>query len=156
MMKSSSRAHAIIKNAEGLFLKSYRCPSGVWTIGWGHTKEVKPGMTISLDQAKAFFNDDIAEYDKGVSSLLTRTVEQHQFDALVSFSFNVGLDIDRDIIPEGLGDSRLLRLVNAGDMVAAADEFEKWVFGGSPRRRLPGLVIRRKTEKNLFMGNYKL
>lgn len=151
-MRSSAKAHGIIKQFEGLFLSAYLCPAGVWTIGWGHTAGVKKGDRISLDTAERMFRDDIREFDEGVSSLLVREVPQHVFDALVSFGFNVGLDIDEDVVPEGLGDSTLLRLVNQGNMEAAANEFKFWVKGGRPRKVMPGLVKRRRMERALFEG----
>lgn len=154
-MKSSADAHQLIKISEGLFLTAYRCPAGVWTIGWGHTKGVKPGMRISMDEAERLFREDVAEFDAGVSRLLTREVPQYVFDALVSFAWNVGLDEDSDTKPEGLGDSSLLRYVNAGQMDRAADEFGKWVWvfpPGKPKKRERGLVIRRRREVAMFGG----
>lgn len=154
IIESSTVAHALIKEFEQCRLQAYLCPAGIWTIGWGHTKGVRSGDSISVDQAEHLFQEDIKEFDAGVARLIKVPVEQYQFDALVSFAFNVGLDIDADIKPEGLGDSFLLKHVNAGNFTLAAAEFEKWVTGGRPRRKLPGLVRRRKKERALFEGKY--
>jgi lysozyme len=149
-MKAGVGAIRIIKEYEGLMLTAYKCPAGIWSIGWGHTKGVKEGQRISVDQALSFLQADIAEVSRGVQSLLKVSVTQDQFDALVSFAFNVGLDIDADTKAEGLGDSRLLKLVNAGDYQGAALEFGMWVYGGG--KRLAGLVARRRQEQCLFEG----
>ncbi len=155
IVKSSGLAHQLIKASEGLFLKAYRCPAGVWTIGWGHTKDVKPGMRISLDEAERLFREDVVEFDSGVARALKREVPQYVFDALVSFAWNVGLDEDSDTKPEGLGDSSLLRYVNAGQMDKAAEELGHWVWvfhPGKPKKKERGLVIRRRRERAMFEG----
>jgi lysozyme len=150
VMKVGVDAVSIIKEYEGLRLTAYQCPAGIWTIGWGHTKGVKEGQRISIDQARAFLQADVAEVAAGVNSLLKVGVTQYQFDALVSLAFNVGLDIDVDTKAEGLGDSRLLELVNAGEFTFASLEFGKWVYARHKRR--PGLVARRRQESELFQG----
>jgi lysozyme len=147
---ASQALYALIKGSEGFEIVSYRCPSGVWTIGWGHTKDVKAGMKISPLQADKWLHEDVAEAECAVKELVTVPLTQGQFDALVDFVFNVGADIDDDTIAEGLGDSTLLKLLNAGDYVGAAKEIDKWIFGGKPRRRLPGLVSRRAKDRKLF------
>ena len=145
--RSSPVAHALIKEFEQLRLVAYLCPAGVWTIGWGHTKGVMPGHKIFADQAERFFQEDIAEFDAGVASLFfTAPLEQHHFDALVSFAYNVGL--------KALENSTLCKLVREGNIDGAAAEFEKWVSGGRPRKKLSGLVKRRKKERALFEGKY--
>ncbi len=149
-MKAGVDAVRIIKEYEGLMLTAYQCPAGIWTIGWGHTKGVKEGQRISIDQSLAFLQADVAEVADGVNSLLKVVVTQYQFDALVAFAFNVGLDIDADTKAEGLGDSRLLELVNARKWALASLEFGKWVFAG--HKRLSGLVARRRDEMLLFQG----
>jgi lysozyme len=122
-----------------------------WTIGWGHTgPEVVPGLRWTRRQADRTFEIDLLVYERGVTSLLTRDVTQNCFDALVSFAYNCGLDIDSDTVAEGLGDSTLLRLVNSGEFSAAADEFLKW--DTSNGRKLNGLHTRRLCERALFRG----
>ena len=119
-MKAGVEAVRIIKEYEGLMLTAYKCPAGIWTIGWGHTKGVKEGQRVSVEQALRLLQADIADVAAGVNSLLNVAVTQYQFDALVSFAFNVGLDIDADTKAEGLGDSRLLELVNAAEYTLAS------------------------------------
>lgn len=154
--RSSAKAHALIKEFEQCRLTAYLCPAGKPTIGWGHTKGVRMGDRINLEQAHQFFEQDIREFDAGVASLVTVPLKQHQFDALVSFAYNTGLDVDADEIAEGLGDSSLLKLVNAGNFVGASKQFQYWVSGGRPKKRLGGLVRRRKKEKALFLGEYEV
>lgn len=132
---------AIIKHFEGLALKAYKCPAGVWTIGYGHTgPDVVPGLVITEARADALLAADLARFEAGVARLAPVTTD-NQFSALVSFAFNVGLDEDDDTITEGLGDSTLLRKHNAGDYEGAAREFAKWnkangvVLSGLDRRR---------------------
>ena len=148
-MQISAKGLELIKEHEGLRLKAYRCPAGVWTIGYGHTKDVKRGMVIGKLHADRFLMEDVAQVERDVNSLVKVPLTQGQFDALVSFAFNLGSDIDRDHIPEGLGDSTLLKKLNAGDYKGAAEEFKKWVYAN--RRRLSGLVVRRKDERELFL-----
>lgn len=149
-MYVSKQGLDLIKKFEGLRLKAYLCPSGVWTIGYGHTKGVYPGMVITEELADKFLIDDVWYFERGVESLVKVPLTQGQFDALVSFSFNVGLDIDDDNIAEGLGDSTLLRKLNSGDYAGAADEFPKW--NKSRGRVVRGLTLRRSAERALFLG----
>jgi len=122
-----------------------------WTIGWGHTgPEVKPGLEWTQQQADSVFVDDLRRFERDVLSLVKVPLTQGQFDALVSFAYNVGSDIDADTIPEGLGDSTLLRKLNAGDYAGAAIEFLKWNKNdGKPMR---GLTRRRHAEMGRFNG----
>src|SRR5690625_3932848 len=87
----SSAALHLIKHYEGLILDVYQDAVGVWTIGWGHTKTARKGMVVTESQAEALLLDDIAEHARGVAGALKVKVKQHQFDALVSFPFNVGV-----------------------------------------------------------------
>lgn len=149
-MYISKQGLDLIKHFEGLRLKAYKCPSGVWTIGYGHTKGVYPGMVITEELAEKFLIDDVWNFEREVESLVHVPVTQGQFDALVSFAYNVGSDIDDDDIAEGLGDSTLLKLLNRGDYIGAANQFPLWVR--SRGRVLPGLQKRRKAERALFLG----
>ncbi len=139
-LKASPNAYAIIKDCEGLFLASYRCPAGILTIGWGHTKGVTDGMRISLDQASEFLRDDVAVVEKGIRALVKVPLRQGQFDALCSFAFNLGLG--------SLKRSTLLDKLNDGDAAGAAKEFDVWVRAKGVV--LPGLVSRRARERALF------
>ncbi|MEP3071507.1 lysozyme [Maricaulis sp.] len=150
-MMLSPTGRRLIQHHEALRLEAYLCPAGVWTIGWGHTgSDVHEGLVITRDRAEELFTRDVSAFEAGVNRLVHVPVSQAQFDALVSFAFNVGLDEDVDDIPEGLGDSTLLRLLNAGDYEGAAQEFPKWRRGGG--RVLPGLVRRRAEEQALFLS----
>ena len=139
----------LIKHFESCELKAYDDGGGVWTIGWGHTKGVKRGDTCTQAEADAWLLEDLVDAERAVHILVKAPINQHQYDALVSFAFNVGGDIDSDAIAEGLGDSTLLRKLNGGDYVGAAQEFPKWNKDNG--RVLQGLVRRRAAEQNLFL-----
>jgi lysozyme len=130
----------LIKRFEGLRLKAYRCPAGVWTIGYGHTVDVHQGDVITEHQADVMLEVDISQFEQCVEALLEVPVTQGQFDALVSFAFNLGCG--------ALGRSRLLKLLNEGDLEGAANQFPLWRMGGG--KVLPGLVARRAAERELF------
>lgn len=151
-MKTASAGKELIKHFESCRLKAYPDPGtggAPWTIGWGHTKGVKQGDTCTLAQADAWFDEDLEEHEGYVNQLVQVPITQNQFDALVSFCYNVGPDIDADTIAEGLGDSTLLKKLNAGDYAGAADEFRKWTRSGG--RVMPGLIRRREMERELFL-----
>jgi len=148
-MRISQRGIDLIKRHEGLRLQAYRDAVSVVTIGYGHTRTARLGQVISAGDAEALLRADLDGFEAGVARLVTRPIEQSQFDALVSFAFNVGLDIDADRRAEGLGDSTLLALVNAGRDQDAAIEFVKWNKAGG--RPLLGLTRRRLAEAQLFL-----
>ena len=140
MMQISRAGLDLIKQFEGLYLKAYRCPAGVPTIGYGHTAGVAMGQTITQQQADDYLRRDVRQFERAVSRLVRVPLTQGQFDALVSFAFNLG---------EGaLAQSTLLRLLNAGDYSGAAAQFDRWNKAGG--RVLPGLVRRRAAERALF------
>lgn len=141
-LRTSPRGIALIKEFEGCRLSAYLCAAGVPTIGYGHTAGVALGMTITLAQAEAFLREDLRKFEKGVSEALTRSVTQSQFDALVSFSYNLGVG--------ALKKSTLLRLLNQGRTEEAAGEFLKWNRAGG--KVLTGLTRRRQKEKELFLS----
>ncbi len=148
-MRISQRGVELIKRHEGLRLQAYRDAVGVVTIGYGHTRTAHIGQAISTGDAEALLRADLDGFEAGVARLVTRPIKQSQFDALVSFAFNVGLDIDADRRAEGLGDSTLLALVNAGRDQDGAIEFLKWNKAGG--RPLLGLTRRRLAEAQLFL-----
>ena len=129
-----------IKQAEGLKLKAYLDTAGIPTIGYGHTKGVKIGQTITKDKADQFFEDDYNDAVKQLSSVVKVKLTQGQQDALVSFVFNLGIG--------RLKTSTLLRKLNNGDTRGAAIEFGKWVYSGG--KVTEGLVARRARERELF------
>ncbi len=142
-MQISRRGLDLIKRHEGLRLTAYRCPVGVWTIGYGSTgRQVQQGMTITEEQAEAMLIGKVREFAAAVAEM-AGPCSQGQFDALVSFAYNVGIP--------SLGRSTLMRKHKAGDFEGAAAEFGKWVNG---RRvgNLPGLVRRRADERALYQS----
>lgn len=128
---------------EGLRLTTYADVRGVLTIGYGHTgHDVVRGLTITPEQADVLLRSDIVAAAHCVqSAVLLQTITQHQFDAMVDFTFNVGRT--------NFLTSTLLKRVNAGDINGAADEFLKWNKAGG--RVFDGLVRRRTGERALFL-----
>ncbi|MBE7542275.1 MAG: lysozyme [Bryobacteraceae bacterium] len=140
-MMPSPRCVELVKRFEGFCAKPYLCPAGVGTIGYGHTEGVSMSdPPITREAAAALLERDLAVFAAGVARLLTVPVTQNQFDALVSFAYNVGLG--------NLQRSTLLRRVNVGDVAGAACEFAKWTKAKGVE--LPGLVKRRAAERALF------
>lgn len=147
-MKASSKCRDLIVKFEGFKPSPYICPAGKWTIGYGFT-HYPDGRPVTRDdkpitqaQADAMLITLLAEYEAPVSAMLRVPVSQGEFDALVDFAYNAGV--------ENLRNSTLLRRLNSGDRMGAADEFDRWVYGGGVR--LKGLEIRRKAEHDLFVG----
>lgn len=136
-MKTSQAGKDLVISFEGIRLQAYKCPAGVWTIGVGSTQPpVHPGEEITKKEAMDRFDRDLVKFEKAVDRLVTVPLTQNQFDALVSFTFNVG---------EGaLAKSTLLKKLNAGDYDAVPAELMKWTKGGG--KELPGLVRRRRAE----------
>lgn len=142
-MRISQKGLNLIKEFEGLELRAYKDSVGVVTIGYGSTgPHVSMGMTITADQAEALLKNDVNRFEKGVMDLVTAPITQNQFDALVSFSFNLGLG--------NLKASTLLRKLNSLDYVGAANEFPRWNKAGG--KVLAGLTRRREAEKKLFLS----
>lgn len=140
-MKISKQGIELIKKYEGLRLKAYKCPSNIWTIGYGHTKNVVKGMHITGKQAESFLKDDLKVFEEAVNSYVKVELNQNQFDALVSFSFNCGTG--------SLKKSTLLKKLNNKNYEEAANEFLRW--NKSNGIMLEGLVKRRKEERELFL-----
>lgn len=146
-MQISKSGIELIKRFEGLQLKAYQDSVGVWTIGYGWTqpvdgKKVGPGMQIDQATADRLLKCGVVQYEQGVNQLVKVKITQGQFDALVSFAYNLGL--------RSLSTSTLLKKLNAGDKAGAADEFGKWVNAGG--KRLAGLVARRAAEREMFLS----
>ena len=140
-MNISETGIQLIKKFEGCSLKAYKCPAGIWTIGYGHTSGVKEGQTITKKEAEAYLKQDLTTFETFVTNLVTVAINQNQFDALVSFCYNLG--------PGNLRSSTLLKRINAGDFNGAAEQFDRWIYAGG--RKLSGLVKRRAAEKTLFL-----
>ena len=138
-------AVALIAESEGCRLKAYKCPAGVWTIGWGETDGVHPGDTCTQAQADRWLCDDLADRAAAVRRLCTEYPTDHQLGALVSLAYNIGL--------AALGKSSVLRAHNAGDHAAAARAFGLWNKAkvGGVLTVLPGLTTRRAREAALYL-----
>ncbi|ENR6204305.1 lysozyme [Serratia marcescens] len=146
-MQISKSGIELIKRFEGLRLKAYQDAVGVWTIGYGWTqpvdgKKVGPGMQIDQATADRLLKCGVVQYEQGVNQLVKVRITQGQFDALVSFAYNLGL--------RSLSTSTLLQKLNAGDKQGAADQFGRWVSAGG--KRLDGLVARRAAEREMFLS----
>lgn len=133
-MKISERGLAIIKKYEGCCLKAYKCPAGVWTIGYGHTAGVKEGQTITQAQADTYLKQDVSGAEKAVNNL-GRDFNQNQFDALVSFTFNCGA-------------GNLKTLCGGRDLETIGKKITLYNKAGG--KVLNGLVKRRAEEQTLY------
>jgi lysozyme len=143
-MNISQAGIEAIKDYEGVRLKAYDDGVGVWTIGVGHIKGVKRGDEITMAQVDEFLRADLAEAEKAVNARVVVPLAQGQFDALVSFVFNLG--------GGAFIASTLLKKLNAGDYDAAADEFLRWNKAGG--RVLAGLTKRRISERIMFLEGH--
>lgn len=142
-MKISEKGLNLIRSFEGLELKAYKDSVGILTVGYGSTgSHVKPGTTITKEQAEELLKQDVSRFEKGVNDLVKVPLTQNQFDSLVSFSFNLGL--------ANLKSSTLLKRLNALDYSGAAKEFLRWNKAGG--KTLNGLARRRQAEKDMFEG----
>ncbi|MDP1534689.1 MAG: lysozyme [Rubrivivax sp.] len=147
LLVTSAKGLDLIKVSEGLETEAYPDPGNrltgePWTIGYGHTRGVRRGDTCDEEQATAWLREDLGVAERAVRHLVDVPLSQGQFDALTSFVFNVG--------PSAFGNSTLLRLLNAGDAAGAAGQFKRWNRGADGV--LPGLVIRRAAERDLFLS----
>ncbi|EPS0103372.1 lysozyme [Escherichia coli] len=146
-MQTSEKGIALIKQFEGCKLTAYQDSVGVWTIGYGWTqpvdgKPIRAGMTIKQEAAERLLKTGLVSYESDVSRLVKVGLTQGQFDALVSFTYNLGA--------RSLSTSTLLRKLNTGDYAGAADEFLRWNKAGG--KVLNGLTRRREAERALFLS----
>lgn len=158
-MKVSDKVIHMIKHHEGVRQKPYQCPALLWTVGVGHVIDPMHGRLkledrrnlpipegwnrqVSMEEVDEILKKDLARFEQGVARLCPVPLTQGQFDALVSFSFNVGLG--------NLQRSTIRMKVNRGDMEGAADGFLDWTKAGG--KVLKGLVNRRNDEKALFLS----
>lgn len=148
-MHTSNEGIELIKHFEGFVSKPYYCSGNVLTIGYGHTKTAKHyrdnNLTIKEEEAVELLKNDLKEAEEAVERLVQVPLIQNEFDALVSFVFNLGQG--------AFEKSTLLRHINNKDFSRAAKEFDRWVFAGG--FKMNGLVRRRKAEKDLFTRNLK-
>lgn len=142
MMTTSNQGKNLIKESEGLRLEAYLCPANIPTIGWGHTKGVKLGQHITVQQAEDMLVDDIAPIERLLNGLKIN-FRQEQFDALVSWIFNFG---------EGKfkGSTMYKRIIANAKDEEITDQMVKWINAAG--RPLLGLIKRRVAEANLFIG----
>lgn len=144
-MQLSETIKQKIRSWEGCSYRAYRCPSGVLTIGYGHTgKDVKPDSIISREEAERLFETDIQRFADGVGKIIGGVkLRQCQFDAIVSLAYNIGT--------VALAGSTLLKIVRENpDNPVIAGQFRRWIYGGG--RILPGLVKRRQAEADHYFG----
>lgn len=142
VMKVSSKGVALVAKYEGCRLTAYKCPAGVWTIGYGHTAGVKPGQTISKEKATEMLTSDLKKYGDYVNDCVKRgmirfSLNQNQFDALTSFTYNCGPGC-------------LQNLVSGNSAKTVADKLLLYNKGGG--KVLPGLTRRREEERKLFLS----
>jgi len=140
MRAISQEGLALIKKFEGCELTSYQDVVGVWTIGYGHTKGVEDGMSITPDEAIQMLEEELLEYEGYINELVTKELEQCEFDALVSWVYNLG--------PTNLRESTLLRILNEGDKKGVPAQIRRWNKAGG--ETLEGLVRRREAESLLW------
>lgn len=133
----SENGYELIEKFEGLRLKSYKCPAGVWTIGYGHTKTAKPNMRIDIETARQLLQSDVKRFENYVNRRITSTINQNQFDALVDHSFNIGSIY-----------GNLYRYVISGKHHLAAEQLKKYNKAGG--KVLNGLVRRANARSELY------
>ena len=147
-MVITNKLKELVKEFEGCKLKAYKCPAGIWTIGYGNTqyengKAVKEGETITLERAEQLLEVILIKFVQQIGELVKSKVNQNQKDALTDFAYNCGVG--------NLRSSTLLKKVNAdpNDKTIKA-EFEKWIRANG--KVLNGLVKRRTAEANLYFS----
>lgn len=133
----------ILKHYEGCRLEAYQDIVGVWTIGYGDTENVQPGLLITQADAEERLRKRLArDFEPSVRQCLTRVATQYQFDAMVCLAYNIGA--------VAFANSTLVRLFNAGDIQLAADQFPRWDKAGG--ESVKGLRRRRAAERALYLG----
>tara|TARA_B100001109_G_C18736433_1_gene414525 strand:- start:272 stop:715 length:444 start_codon:yes stop_codon:yes gene_type:complete len=141
-METSNEGISLIQKFEGCELEAYQCSAGVWTIGYGHTKDVVEGMTITKEQAEQMLVDELHEYENYINEYVTVALSQNQFDALVSWVYNLG--------PANLKASTMLKVLNSGKYEDVPAQMKRWNKAGG--KVLEGLIRRREAEACLFKG----
>lgn len=138
-------AASIIKKFEGLYLTSYLCPGGIWTVGYGSTRSVRENLKITEAEADARLTEDMQDADDCIEEHVDVELTDNQRAALISFIFNVGCGNFRS--------STLLRLLNASDYAGCAKQFQRW--DKAKGKVLAGLAKRRLAERELFEQHNK-
>lgn len=142
-MKTGTKGIELIKHFEGCELEAYKCAAGVWTIGYGHIKGVTPDSVITQEQAEQMLVEELNEYEGYINNMVTMPLSQNQFDALVSWVYNLG--------GGNLKASTLLKVVNSGEFNGVPEQIMRWNKAGG--KVLEGLTRRRQAEADLFSGN---
>ncbi len=133
----------ILKHYEGCRLEAYQDIVGIWTIGYGDTENVHPGLVITQAEAEERLRNRLArDFEPSVLQCLTHIATQYQFDAMVCLAYNIGA--------VAFANSTLVRLFNAGDIQLAADQFPRWDKAGG--KSVKGLRRRRAAERALYLG----
>ena len=139
---ATALAAELFKPFETCELEAYLCPAGVWTIGWGHTgPDVHPGLVISQDEADSLLVIDLHKAVEGVDAVIKVDLSPRQAGALISLTYNIGVEAFRD--------STLLKLLNIGNYDGAALQFARW--NKSKGKVLNGLIRRRAAEAKMFV-----
>ena len=141
-MQISQEGLSLIKKFEGCRLESYLCSANVLTIGYGHTRGVKDGDTITQQVAEQLLEDDIQEFELYVEEAVTVPLSQNQFDALVAWTFNLGVG--------NLRSSTMLKVLNQSKFEQVGSEMRRW--NKAAGKTLEGLIRRREAESLLFNG----
>lgn len=141
-MRASNECVELIKHFEGCRLEAYLCPASVWTIGYGHTDGVREGDVIDQEAAEALLIEDLEEYEGYVNKMVEIALKQNEFDAIVSWTFNLG--------PVNLKESTLLNRINYGPLSDVPFQLQRWNKAGG--KILEGLVKRRAAEAALWKG----
>ena len=141
-MQISTEGISLIKKFEGCLLESYLCAAGVPTIGYGSTKGIKLGMTITQEEAEEVLLKDVAIFEGFVLEASEMPLSQHQFDALVSWTYNLG--------PSNLNASTMLKVLNKGSYEDVPAQIKRWNKANG--KVLEGLIRRREAEALLFEG----
>lgn len=141
-LRTSENGLALIRRFEGFSATPYRCPAGYLTVGYGHVIKTEQFPTITVETAERLLAQDVYIAEGAVGRLISEKLNQNQWDALASFTFNLGA--------VALQRSALRACINRGDHAGAAEQFGRWVYAGG--RKLPGLITRRNAEKTLYQG----
>jgi len=141
-MQISQEGLALIKKFEGCELEAYKCPAGVWTIGYGHTKDVKEGDKINKDEANYLLQEEMIEFESYIDDMVEVELNQSQYDALCAWVYNLG--------PSNLGSSELLKVLNEGKYEEVPQQIKRWNKANG--EVLTGLIRRREAEALLFQG----
>ena len=139
-MNISQEGISLIKKFEGCELEAYKCAAGVWTIGYGHTKDVKENDVITKEEAESMLVHELQEYCNDVDIAVKVDLKQNEFDSLVSWTYNLG--------PTNLNSSTMLRVLNEGKHDEVSAQIKRWNKANGQVKE--GLVRRREAEALMF------